>query len=113
MADEIKNHLDSRIMVESISDWILLFDSQTYPTMDAWIKFNQKLYQENGEIIDGLLTVSKQGDAVDKNTGFAQSIVSKELFDNFELEAHYRMSPGANSGIMYQAQFRRANYKGL
>ncbi len=110
VADETKNSLDSRIMVESISDWILLFDSQTHPTMDAWTGFNQDAIPEKWEIIDGLLTVSKQGDAVDKNTGFGQSIVTKELFDNFELEVHYRMSPGANSGIMYHV-IQTSNYK--
>ena len=90
VADETKNSLDSKIMVESISDWIVLFDSQTHSTMDAWTGFNQEAIPGKWEIIDGLLTVSKQGDAVDKNTGFGQSIVTKELFDNFELEVHYR-----------------------
>ena len=81
VAEETKNSLDAKIMVESVSDWIVLFDSQTHSTMDAWTGFNQEAIPGKWEIIDGLLTVSKQGDAVDKNTGFGQSIVTKELID--------------------------------
>ena len=101
LAIETKNSLEPKIMVESISDWVVLFDSQTHSTMDAWTGFNQEAIPEKWEIIDGILTVSKQGDAVEKNTGFGQSIASRDLFENFELEVHYRMSPGGNSGIMY------------
>ena len=101
VVDETKNSLEPKIMIESISDWVVLFDAQTQATFDAWTGFNQEAIPEKWEIIDGLLTVSKQGDAVEKNTGFGQSIVSKDRFDNFELEVHYRMSPGGNSGIMY------------
>ena len=61
-----KNSLDSKIMVESISDRVVLFDSQTHSTMDAWTGFNQEAIPRKWEIIDGILTVSKQGDAVEK-----------------------------------------------
>tara|TARA_B100000575_G_scaffold294574_1_gene311652 strand:+ start:5304 stop:6101 length:798 start_codon:yes stop_codon:yes gene_type:complete len=102
--------LTPKIEVESFSDWVILYDAQTHTSMDAWTGFNQEEIPEKWEIIDGLLTISKEGNAVDKNTGFGQSIVSKELFDNFELEVHYRMSEGANSGIMYHVT-QASDYK--
>mgnify|MGYP002004903564 CR=1 FL=1 len=88
VADETQNSLEPKIMIESISDWVVLFDLQTHSNMDAWTGFNQEAVPGNWEIIDGILTVSKQGDAVEKNTGFGQSIVSRDLFDNFELEIY-------------------------
>lgn len=109
-ASESTLPLTAKIEVESYSDWIILYDAQTHASMDAWTGFNQEAISKKWEIIDGLLTISKEGNAVDKNTGFGQSIVSKELFDNFELEVHYRMSPGANSGIMYHVT-QANNYK--
>ncbi|NBW70250.1 MAG: DUF1080 domain-containing protein [Bacteroidetes bacterium] len=85
-------------------DWILLYDQDKNPTLDGWTGFNSVEISPKWEIIDNLLTVSIQGDDVDKNTGFGQSIVSKDRYKNFELEVHYRMSKGANSGIMYHVK---------
>ena len=110
VAEESQNSLEPLIKVESVSDWVVLFDSQNQTSLDAWTGFNQEEIPEKWEVIDGLLTVSNEGDAVDKNTGFGQSIVSKELFENFELEVHYRMSEGANSGIMYHV-IKGSDYK--
>ena len=110
VAEESQNSLEPLIKVESVSDWVVLFDSQNQTSLDAWTGFKQEAIPEKWEVIDGLLTVSNEGDAVDKNTGFGQSIVSKELFENFELEVHYRMSEGANSGIMYHV-IQGSDYK--
>jgi hypothetical protein len=41
VADETKNSLEPKIKAESISDWVVLFDSQTHSTMDAWTGFNE------------------------------------------------------------------------
>ena len=110
VAEESQKSLEPLIKVESVSDWVVLFD---FKTKQVWMHgpdLTKKKIPEKWEVIDGLLTVSNEGDAVDKNTGFGQSIVSKELFENFELEVHYRMSEGANSGIMYHV-IKGSDYK--
>ena len=86
------------------TDWILLYDHHQNPTLDAWTGFNTSQISDKWIIIDDVLTVSSGGDDVDKNTGFGQSIVTKDRFKNFDLEVQYRMSKGANSGIMYHVE---------
>ena len=73
VAEESQNSLEPN-KVESVSDWVVLFDSQNQTSLDAWTGFNQEEIPEKWEVIDGLLTVSNEGDAVDKNTGLASQL---------------------------------------
>ena len=83
------------------SEWINLFDGESF---DGWKGYNSETIPEKWEIEEGLIIVSREGDARDKNTGFSTSIMTEEIFDNFEFELEYRMSEGGNSGIMYHVQ---------
>lgn len=80
------------------SEWISLFDGKTF---NGWKAYAADSISAKWEIEDGMIIVSRQGDDVDKNTGFGRSIMTVDTFSNFELELEYRMSPGGNSGIMY------------
>lgn len=83
------------------SEWITLFDGESF---DGWKGYNSESIPEKWEIQDGMIIVSRDGDDIDKNTGFGYSILTEKTFDDFELELEYRMSPGGNSGIMYHVQ---------
>lgn len=87
--------------MEPESEWITLFDGESF---NGWKGYKSDSIPEKWEIEDGMIIVSREGDAIDKNTGFGFSILTEETFDNFELELEYRMSPGGNSGIMYHVQ---------
>jgi hypothetical protein len=73
------------------SGWIWLFDGQT---ADAWRGYLKSDLPSGWQIVDGALTrVAEAGD-----------IITKEEFDNFELELEWKISPGGNSGIFYHVQ---------
>ena len=50
VADETKNSLDSKIMVESISDWILLLIRKPTQLWMPGLGLIRKLYRENGKL---------------------------------------------------------------
>ena len=81
-------------------EWISLFDGETFT---GWKMYNRDTINDKWYIENGMIMVSKEGDAIAKNTGFNQSIITKETFGNFEFELEYRMSPGGNSGIIYHS----------
>jgi hypothetical protein len=73
------------------TDWIWLFDGQT---TDAWRGYLKSELPSGWQIVDGALTrVAEAGD-----------IITKEEFDNFELELEWKSSPGGNSGIFFHVQ---------
>ena len=84
--------------VSTDSEWISLFDGETF---SGWKEFNSNTINAKWQIEDGAIIVSKEGNDVDKNTGFGKSIITIEQFSNFELELEYKISKGGNSGIMY------------
>ena len=86
---------------EPTDGWITLFDGESF---DGWKQYNADEIGPKWIIEDGLLIVSKDGDAIDKNTGFGASLITIEEFDDFEFELEYKMSPGGNSGIMFNVQ---------
>lgn len=73
------------------SGWIWLFDGRT---TDAWRGYLKSDLPSGWQIFDGALTrVAEAGD-----------IITKEQFDNFELELEWKISPGGNSGIFFHVQ---------
>ena len=74
---------------EAPDDWVVLFDGQN---LDAW-----RNYRDEGmgwTIEDGALTTE----------GGIGDIITKETFDNFELEFEWRISEAGNSGVLYLVQ---------
>jgi hypothetical protein len=69
--------------------WQALFDGRTTA---GWRGWQQQVMPAGWKVVDGALTrVDKAGD-----------IVSLREFDNFELEAEWKIAPKANSGLFYR-----------
>lgn len=74
--------------------WTLLFDGRS---TEHWRGYRQDGFPPRGwEIDDGALHVLAGGGGGD--------ILTKEQFTNFELALEWRVSPDANSGIMYRVR---------
>jgi len=72
------------------AEWIVLFDGK--PT-DQLRGYKQKDFPTNWVIVDGALK-TVPGRAVD--------LVTKDKFEDFELEFEWKVAPGGNSGVMYR-----------
>jgi hypothetical protein len=78
---------------EKAEGWKLLFDGKS--TM-GWHKYKGKEVGDQWKAVDGALTLAhKDG----KNGG---DIVTDDMFDSFELAIEWKVTKGANSGIMYR-----------
>ena len=74
------------------SSWEILFDGAG---LEKWRGYKRDTFPDKGwKVEDGLLKTIPGGDVVD--------IVTKDLYDNFELSLEWKVSPGANSGILYR-----------
>ena len=71
------------------SAWRPLFDGKT---LDGWRGYKTKTVPAGWHVADG--TIAK-----DKPTG---DLVSKDEFDNFELELEWKIAEGGNGGIFYR-----------
>lgn len=89
--------LDNRLTArEEAEGWRLLWDGQTTA---GWRGAKMDHFPEQGwQIRDGVLSVIKGSGAESRNGG---DIVTVEQFGDFELEADFKLTPGANSGIKY------------
>lgn len=73
------------------SNWIVLFDGNS---TEAWRGFKRESFPAKSWTVEnGTLKTIPGGEVVD--------IITKEKFENFELQLEWRISPGGNSGIMY------------
>ncbi len=71
--------------------WEVLFDGKG---TDAWRGYNRDTFPDKGwKIEDGQLKTIVGGDRCD--------LVTKEKYEDFELELEWRVAPGGNSGIFY------------
>ena len=75
--------------VTDSSDWISLMDD------DAWRGYNKEQLPDNWAIGDGVIECfGKAGDE-------GGDIITREQFDNFELQLEWKISEAGNSGIFY------------
>ncbi len=81
---------------ERASGWTLLFDGNSTA---AWRGARSDQFPKTGwEVKDGLLSVTEHGGEEGGNAG---DIISTRTYTNFELSVDFRVTPGANSGILY------------
>ena len=73
--------------------WQTLFDGSN---LDAWRAYQGDSVPSAWRIEDGAL-------AFVPGSGGGGDIVTREQFDDFELELEWRISPGGNSGVFYRA----------
>ena len=80
---------------EKADGWKLLFDGKS---TKGWHKYKGKEVGDRWKVVDGTLSlVHKDG----KDGG---DIVTDDTFDSFELSIEWKVTPGANSGIMYRVE---------
>jgi hypothetical protein len=77
---------------EKENGWKLLFDGKT---TDGWRAFKGKDVPASWKVVDGALVVSPKN-------GNGGDIVTNDQFENFELSIEWKVTKGANSGIMYR-----------
>jgi hypothetical protein len=73
-------------------NWIALFDGKS---AEGFRGYKQDSFPEKSwKIEDGTLKAIADGEVID--------LVTKEKFENFDLELDWRISPGGNSGVIYR-----------
>jgi hypothetical protein len=77
---------------EKAHGWRLLFDGKT---THGWHAFRGKDVPDKWKVVEGALVVSP------RNGKHGGDIVTDEDFGNFELAFEWKVTPGANSGVMY------------
>src|SRR5262245_30261171 len=91
MADEAAaNTLTDK---EKADGWKLLFDGKT---TGGWHAFKGKDIGDKFRSVEGALVFSP------KNGKKGGDIISDDEFDDFELAFQWKVTPGANSGVMYR-----------
>lgn len=71
--------------------WVVLFDGNS---TDRWRGYKRDAFPDKGWVIEGgALKTVVGGDRVD--------LVTKDKYQNYELELEWRVSPGGNSGVIY------------
>lgn len=78
---------------EKRNGWKLLFDGKI---TDGWRGYNMKVFPESWAIEDGCLTMNTTGGAE------SQDIININKYKSFALSVEYKLTKGANSGVIYQ-----------
>ncbi len=91
------NNLDNYLTEKQKEDgWKFIFDGKT---SNGWVSAKTDSFPNKGwEINNGLLTVLSSDGGESANGG---DIVTKDKYENFELELDFKITKGANSGIKY------------
>ncbi len=78
---------------EKDKGWRILFDGKT---TNGWHGYNLKIFPGCWIIEDGAFTMTSKGGTED------QDIITNRKYRNFALSIDYKLTKGANSGIIYQ-----------
>jgi hypothetical protein len=71
------------------SDWKVLFDGSS---ADSWRGYRMNAMPSGWSIVDGALTKSEP----------TEDIVTRDRFDDFELEIEWKIGKGGNAGLFYR-----------
>ena len=77
---------------EQAAGWRLLFDGVS---TKGWRNYRRNSIDPRWQAVNGELTLTKAG---------AGDIVTREQFENFELQFEWKISPNGNSGALYMVQ---------
>ena len=80
---------------EDKQGWQLLFDGKL---TDGWRGYNMQGFPECWAIEDGALTMNTKGG------GEEQDIITEEVYDDFAFFLEYKLTPAANSGVIFQVK---------
>lgn len=95
------DEVDSKAPVNTLSageekqGWHLLFDGKS---TDGWRGYNMPGFPDCWAIEDGALTMNTKGG------GEEQDIITEEVYDDFALFLEYKLTPAANSGVIFQVK---------
>jgi alpha-3'-ketoglucosidase len=78
---------------QAVGEWETLFDGTS---LDAFRGFKRDTVPGTWGIVDGTLAFIPGG-------GEGGDIITRDQFENFELELEWKISPAGNSGIIYRA----------
>ena len=78
---------------EKKNGWQLLFDGSA---TNGWHGYNLTVFPDSWAIEDGSLTMNTTGGAE------SQDIITDRIYRNFALSVEYKLTPAANSGVIYQ-----------
>jgi len=78
---------------EKKSGWQLLFDGSS---TTGWRGYNMTIFPDCWAIEDACLTMNTTGGAE------SQDIITEKTYKNFALSVDYKVTPAANSGVIYQ-----------
>ena len=92
---EVANPQTANILTEKQQQqgWQLLFDGKTGA---GWHGYNQQGIPDFWAIEDGTLTMNSTGG------GEEQDIITDKIYKNYAFTVEYKLTKGANSGIIYQ-----------
>ncbi|MBB3204416.1 hypothetical protein FHS27_000180 [Rhodopirellula rubra] len=76
--------------------WITLFDGNS---LDAWREYKHDDVTTGWRVADGALTCISSKEQGDKARN--ENLITREKFDAFELELDFKVTPAANSGVMF------------
>ncbi len=78
---------------ENKSGWQLMFNGKT---SDGWRGYNMTVFPDCWTIEEGALTMNSKGGQED------QDIITNKKYRDFALSLEYKLTKGANSGIIFQ-----------
>lgn len=76
-------------------EWVALFNGEN---LDAWRGYNTEAPGEEWKIEDGVLVLDVDENTEDMTAG---DLITRNQYENFELELEWKISEGGNSGIFY------------
>jgi len=76
-------------------EWVVLFDGTN---LDAWRAYNGDAPGEGWIIEDGALVLDVGPDVEERTAG---DLITRDQYENFELELEWKISEGGNSGIFF------------
>jgi len=93
--DELGPHSRSNTLMkkEKKNGWKLLFDGKTSA---GWHGYNLKEFPDCWTIENGAFTMNSKGGGED------QDIITNKKYRNFALSIDYKLTKGANSGVIFQ-----------
>ena len=80
---------------EKQAGWLLLFDGET---TGGWHGYNMQGIPDVWTVEDGCFTINGEGGHEE------QDVITDDIYRNFAFTVEYKLSPGSNSGIIFQVK---------
>ncbi|MBC7920543.1 MAG: DUF1080 domain-containing protein [Ferruginibacter sp.] len=81
--------LGAEVPALAVGPWKVLFDGKS---TDAWRGFKKETFPGSWQVEDGTLVLAGKGGG---------DLITKDQYENYELELEWKIAEGGNSGILY------------